>query len=77
MQARLRTEVHQARSALTANGADWHQTCLPYDTLIGLPFLDAVVRETLRLHPPTNMMNRVYVPISSNRNSRTRHRYAS
>ncbi len=60
-QARLRTEVREARSALAANGADWRQTCLPYDILVGLSFLDAVVRETLRLHPPTSMMNRMYV----------------
>lgn len=60
-QARLRAEVREARCALAAHGTDWRQTSLPYDTLIGLPFLDAVVRETLRLHPPTNMMNRVCV----------------
>ncbi|KAL1949048.1 hypothetical protein VTO73DRAFT_10854 [Trametes versicolor] len=57
-QARLRTEAFGARSAHTANGGDWRKTSLPYDILIGLPFLDAVVRETLRLHPPTSMMNR-------------------
>ena len=31
---------------------------LPYDILVDLPYLDAVVRETFRMYPPTNMLNR-------------------
>ncbi|KAI8976575.1 cytochrome P450 [Trametes punicea] len=63
-QARLRQEVKEAKIA-HAHGAegeeqtDWRRVSLPYDVLIGLPYLDAVVRETLRLYPPTSMMNRV------------------
>ncbi|KAG6913650.1 hypothetical protein DXG01_005327 [Tephrocybe rancida] len=40
-QERLREEVTQARKA---NDGD-----IPYDTLVALPFMDAVCRETLRL----------------------------
>ncbi|PIL23347.1 cytochrome P450 [Ganoderma sinense ZZ0214-1] len=45
-QARLRSEI-------------WKKVSLPYDTLVSLPYLDAVVRETLRLYPPTSLINRV------------------
>ncbi|KAH9852228.1 cytochrome P450 [Lenzites betulinus] len=62
-QSRLRSEVRRTKLAQLGTGAetadDWKRVSLPYDILVNLPFLDAVVRETLRLHPPTNMMNRV------------------
>ena len=32
---------------------------LDYDSLMGLPYLDAVCRETLRLHPPAPQLDRV------------------
>ncbi|KAG6890861.1 hypothetical protein C0992_012247 [Termitomyces sp. T32_za158] len=43
-QERLRAEVIEARKL--------HNGDIPYDNLVSLPFLDAVCRETLRLHPP-------------------------
>lgn len=44
-QARLRQEILQAYN--DNGGAD-----LDYDTLMSLPYLDGIVRETLRLYPP-------------------------
>ncbi|KAH8119663.1 cytochrome P450 [Phellopilus nigrolimitatus] len=43
VQDKLRAEVRAARAA---------QGDLPYDVLMGLPYLDAVCRETLRVFPP-------------------------
>ncbi|KAG6817154.1 hypothetical protein H0H87_012115 [Tephrocybe sp. NHM501043] len=51
VQDRLREEVVRARKA---NVGD-----ISYDDLIALPFLDAVCRETLRLHPPAPKVLRV------------------
>ncbi len=34
---------------------------LPYDVLMGLPYLDAVCRETLRAFPPVPTVRRMYV----------------
>ncbi|KAH9885122.1 cytochrome P450 [Cubamyces lactineus] len=48
VQDKLRKEVLEA-----SNGED-----LNYDTLVGLPYLDAVCRETLRLHTPVGMVVR-------------------
>lgn len=61
-QRRLRTELRKAQSDYAAahgiDDIDWQQVKLPYDALNALPYLDAIVRETLRVYPPTNMMNR-------------------
>ncbi|KAJ8496209.1 hypothetical protein ONZ51_g1254 [Trametes cubensis] len=62
-QTRLCSEIRKAKLAqATAQGeselSNWQHINLPYDVLMGLPYLDAVVRETLRLFPPTSMMNR-------------------
>ena len=51
LKARLREEIVTARR--DADGE------LDYDTLMGLPYLDAVCRETLRVFPPLNFMQRV------------------
>ncbi|KAF9482522.1 cytochrome P450 [Pholiota conissans] len=58
----LRTEITEARKA---NGGD-----LDYDELVSLPYLDAICRETLRLHPPIPVVRRttlqdVVIPITS------------
>lgn len=49
MQKRVRDEVTAARKE---NGD------LDYDTLMNLPWLDAVCRETLRLFPPVSQLLR-------------------
>ena len=44
------------------SGANDTLQCLrevDYDTLMGLPYLDAVVRETMRVYPPAPMLDRV------------------
>ncbi|KAG6907128.1 hypothetical protein DXG01_010432 [Tephrocybe rancida] len=48
---RLRTELLEARRA---HGGD-----IPYDDLVALPFMDAICRETLRLHAPVSKVLRV------------------
>ncbi|RPD61500.1 cytochrome P450 [Lentinus tigrinus ALCF2SS1-6] len=48
VQAKLREEILQA-----TKGED-----IDYDTLVSLPYLDAVCRETLRLHAPVSVMFR-------------------
>lgn len=52
VQEQLRQEIKDARAQ--AGGAD-----LDYNGLDGLPYLDAVVRETLRLYPPIPVVSRV------------------
>ena len=54
VQAKLRHELAEAREVV-GNGRD-----VPYDDLVKLPYLDAVCRETLRLHPPLNLIGRRY-----------------
>lgn len=53
VQERLRAEVVAAREQC---GGD-----LGYDVLMGLPYLDAICRETLRVFPPASLLFRVYV----------------
>ena len=45
-QEKLRAEIIEAQGG-AATASD-----IPYDDLIKLPYLDAVVRETLRVHAP-------------------------
>lgn len=51
-QERLRNEVTQARAV---------HGDLDYDTLMNLPYLDAVCREMMRLYPPVPILDRMYV----------------
>lgn len=74
VQTRLRTEIRDAKrnhAALSGRlgPLDLKDVELPYDLLMGLPFLDAVIRETLRVHPPTNVLSRTYVFILTHFNS--------
>jgi cytochrome P450 len=58
-QARLRSEIRDAmNSSIHQNIAS---AGLPYDVLMHLPFLDSVVKETLRLYPSFPFMSRTYV----------------
>ncbi|KAI0648481.1 cytochrome P450 [Trametes meyenii] len=52
-QQRLRSELMEARDDGTGNLRD-----LPYDEVMGLPFLDSVCRETLRVFPPIRSLAR-------------------
>ncbi|KAF8202147.1 cytochrome P450 [Pholiota molesta] len=61
VQDKLRNEIMDARKALGN---------LDYDQLVSLPYLDAVCRETLRLHPPIPVLRRtalrdVVIPVST------------
>lgn len=49
-QDRLREEIRQAKEN--------YGPTLTYDEIMGLPYLDAVVRETLRMYPPVPVTNR-------------------
>ena len=55
VQGKLRSEILEALGDRDA---------LEYDELVALPYLDAVCRETLRLHPPVTHVFREYVPIT-------------
>ncbi|KAF8969648.1 cytochrome P450 [Flammula alnicola] len=62
VQDKLRKEIKEAKET---EGGD-----LPYDKLVSLPYLDAICRETLRLHAPVTMGRRtarqdIVLPLSS------------
>lgn len=57
-QARLRSEICNATNVIEEDG-DMSSVELPYDVLMNLPFLDGVVKETLRLYPSFPLMSRV------------------
>ncbi len=52
-QAKLRAEILEAR-----NG----EPTIDYENIVKLPYLDAVCRETLRLHSPVHIVPRRCVP---------------
>lgn len=56
-QARLRNEIRNATKIL--EDGDMSSVELPYDVLMNLPFLDGIVKETLRLYPSLPVMGRV------------------
>ncbi|TFK95445.1 cytochrome P450 [Pterulicium gracile] len=51
VQSKLRAEVVQARRDNAGDDLD-------YDVIAGLPYLDAITRETLRLHSPVTFLSR-------------------
>ncbi|PPQ86419.1 hypothetical protein CVT25_003541 [Psilocybe cyanescens] len=51
VQEKLRQELGEARQK--------HGRDLSYDELVSLPYLDAIVRETLRLYAPVNRVSRI------------------
>ena len=60
-QARLRSEIRDAKRRLlsevgvgSANDR-WEDVALSYDQLMASPYLDAIIRETLRVHPPSSV----------------------
>jgi cytochrome P450 len=63
-QARLRSEIREAmKLSVHKEDDDVPSVELPYDVLMNLPFLDGVVKETLRLYPSLPNMVREYVPL--------------
>ena len=62
-QARLRSEIRAAKQAYLADGRSsaekWEEVSLSYDDLMALPYLDALIRETLRVYPPSSVHFRV------------------
>ncbi|KAH9475657.1 Cytochrome P450 monooxygenase 91 [Psilocybe cubensis] len=62
VQSKLRAEIVESRKRFDGD--------LPYDQLVALPYLDAVVRETLRLYGPVSVVMRatredVVLPLSN------------
>ena len=53
-QARIRSEVRAAKQQYLAEGRStaptWNDVSLSYDDLMALPYLDAVIQETMRVY---------------------------
>lgn len=60
-QARLRAEIRDLRGFKRTEDGNDSEELLEYDALMRLPYLDGVVRETLRLNPPVSWIWRMYV----------------
>ncbi|KAI0069487.1 cytochrome P450 [Panus rudis PR-1116 ss-1] len=50
VQAKLRTEIREARKKADGD--------VPHDELMAMPYLEAIVRETLRMYPPVTFVSR-------------------
>lgn len=70
LQSRLRSEIRrtkqqyatfQSETEASDREVRWEDVELPYDILMGMPYLDAILRETLRAYPPVTQMGRVSV----------------
>lgn len=62
VQARLRSEIRDAMKSSEQGDGEILSTELPHDVLTNLPFLDGVVKETLRLFPSLPILGRQCVP---------------
>ncbi|KZT24217.1 cytochrome P450 [Neolentinus lepideus HHB14362 ss-1] len=58
VQAKLRSEIRKAKQRYANTQAGWEEVGIGYDELMAIPYLDAVVRETLRVYPPTSLLSR-------------------
>ncbi|GJJ06130.1 hypothetical protein Clacol_000319 [Clathrus columnatus] len=60
VQSRLRAEIRSTKRARMADGdaTVWQDVNLPYDVLMTMPYLDAIVRETMRVYPPSSLFGR-------------------
>ncbi|KAG2352079.1 cytochrome P450 [Suillus spraguei] len=72
VQQQLRADICDAMTAHQAVDVnrshaedDFESVRLPYDSLMNLPFLDAVVRETLRLYPSLPILGRISTSATS------------
>jgi cytochrome P450 len=60
VQVKLRREIQSLWQDPVHRDLD-HPSRLKYDSIASLPLLDAVLKETLRLHPPVPFVRRTYV----------------
>lgn len=62
-QARLRAEIRGLQGFGRTEDGTHNEEPPDYDALMRLPYLDGVVRETLRLNPPVSWIWRMYVQL--------------
>lgn len=61
VQAKLRSEIRRVKKEYQASlgdKGDWEDVELPHSVLVSIPYLDAIMRETLRVYPPTSLLSR-------------------